>query len=104
MSGSFLTDDLSLVFSTGDFSVAGTYTPSGGSPVTVNGIFDDEDIEVDQGDGGMVLQRSAKFTCSSSDVTSVAEDDAFTINSVSYTVAFFKDDGTGVVEIYLEIV
>ncbi len=104
MSGSFLTDDLSSVFYTGDFSIVGTYTPSGGSPASVNGIFDDEDLEVDAGDGSLVLQRSAKFTCSSGDVTGIAEGDAFTIAAVSYTVAYFKDDGTGVVEIYLEVV
>jgi len=104
VTGSFITDDLSVVFGTADFSLAVTYTAAGGSPTTVNGIFDDEDIEVDAGDGSVMLQASAKFTCASGDVTGIAEDDAFTIASVSYTVAYVKDDGTGVVEIFLEVV
>jgi hypothetical protein len=103
MVGSFITDDISSLLGTDDFSMSTTYTPVGGSPTTVAGVFDDEDVEVDQNDSRFI-QRSAKFTCASASVTGLVKGDAFTINAVSYTVAFFKDDGTGVVEIYMELV
>jgi hypothetical protein len=104
VSGSFLTDDLSTVFDTVDFSVVGTYTPDGGSATSINGIFDDEDLEVDVGEGSLILQRSAKFTCASGDVIGIAEGDALTVASVDYIITYFKDDGTGVTETYLEVV
>ena len=103
MVGSFLTDDIAALTDTGDFALSVTYTPSGGSPTAVAGIFDDEDVDVDDGNSRFI-QRSAKFTCASALVTGLAKGDAFTIAAVGYTVAFFKDDGTGVIEIYMELV
>ena len=34
------TEDLTVFFNTDDFAIAATYTPNGGSPSTVNVIFD----------------------------------------------------------------
>ena len=82
MSAGFLTDDISTVFATVDFAVTGTFTPAGGSAVSVTGIFDDEDLQIDVGDGTSMLQHSARFTCPSSDVTGVREGDAMTVQSV----------------------
>lgn len=103
MSGAFLTEDLSVVFSASDFAVTATYTPVGGSASSVMGIFDDEDIEVDTGEG-VILQHSARFTCASDDVTGVSEDDTIVIGGKNYRVAYTKDNGTGVVELILEAV
>jgi hypothetical protein len=36
-----------VFFDTDDFATASSYTPSGGSASTVNGIFDNEFFEVD---------------------------------------------------------
>jgi len=138
MVGSFIETDLASIFETAVFAVQMLYTPSGGSPVLVTGVFDDEDVEVDHGDSSFI-QRSAKLTCPSSSVTGIAVNDVFqqldfddeglisssttvvvdlgfitatagssedygTVSDVGYgyTVAFIKDDGTGVVEIYME--
>ena len=38
-----------IFFDVDDFGVAATYTASGGSPATVNGIFDNEFFEVEAG-------------------------------------------------------
>jgi hypothetical protein len=103
MSGAFLTGDLTALFDTDAFADTATYTPSGGSASTIYGILDDEDLELEMGDGRRVLQASAKFTCASSDVTGVAEGDALTVGGSDYTVAYSKDDGTGVIELYLEV-
>ena len=104
MSAGFLTDDISAVFDATDFAVTGTFTPVGGMITSVTGIFDDEDLQIDMGDGTSMLQHSARFTCSSSDVTGVREGDSLVVSGVSYRVEYVKDDGTGVIEMYLETV
>lgn len=104
MSASFLTSDLSAIFAVADFSVAATYTKADTSTSTVNGIFDDEDLEVDAGDGSVVLQRSAKFTCASADVSGVVEDEGMTIGGKEYTISYVKNDGTGTIELFLQYV
>ncbi len=96
-----LTDDLDTIFSTDDFAIDVTFTPAGGSAVTINGIFDDEDVEVEQGDE-MVIIHQTKLTCPKSYVLGVANGDAITANSVAYTVRFIKDDGWDVYELFLE--
>ena len=40
-----MTEDFDNFFSLDDFAVEVTYTPEGGSPSTILGIFDDEFIE-----------------------------------------------------------
>lgn len=96
-----IADDLSDIFSTDDFAVTATFTPSGGSAVSVDGIFDDGDVEADGGDG-VVWVHETKFTCTLSLVSGVADGDALVVNSTNYTVRYVKDDGTGVVELFLE--
>ena len=44
-------DDRAVFVDVDDFGSAATYTPSGGSASTVNGIFDNDFIEVDAGGG-----------------------------------------------------
>jgi len=85
-----------------DFGTAATYTPSGGSAATVNGIFDNEFIEVDAGGGVGVALVQPRFHCRTADVSSAAEGDAITIDSVAYTVRIVQDDGTGMTVLILE--
>lgn len=85
-----------------DFGTAATYTPSGGSAATVNGIFDNEFIEVDAGGGVGVALNQPRFHCRTADVSSAAEGDAITIGGVAHTVRIVQDDGTGMTVLILE--
>jgi len=85
-----------------DFGVAASYTPSGGVAATVNGIFDNEFIEVDAGGGIGIAMQQPRFHCRTADVSSAAEGDAITISGTAYTVRIVQDDGTGMTVFVLE--
>jgi len=91
-----------IFFDVDDFGVAATYTASGGSPTTINGIFDNEFFEVEAGGTVAVAMEQPRFTCRTSDVSSAAEGDAITINSIDYTIRVVQVDGTGVTVLVLE--
>ena len=97
---SAIADDLATILSTDDFGEVATYTPSGGSASSVTGIFDDEDIEVGDGEVSRLVHQT-KFQCKSTDVTGIAEGDALVVRTVAYTIEYFKDDGTGVIDLFL---
>jgi hypothetical protein len=69
---------------------------------TIPGIFDNEDIEEQLGEGGVVLVPQAMFTCALSKVPDLKKDDYLTIRGRKWTIMFWKRDGAGVVEIFLE--
>jgi len=94
--------ELAIFFGADDFGVAATYTPSGGSPVTVNGIFDNEFFEVEAGGEVAVAMEQPRFACRTADVSSAAEGDSISINSIAYTVRVVQSDGTGVTVLVLE--
>jgi len=94
--------DRAIFFSTTDFASAATYTPTGGSAATVNGIFDNGYSEVDMGGQVAVASTDPQFTCATSDVSGAAEGDALTVSSVDYTVRRVEPDGTGVTVLFLE--
>ena len=97
MAGSFLTDDLSAILSVADFAVTATWLEQ---QTTIDGIFDDGEVEVERGDGQKHLIRATRFKTQVSH--GVADDDTLTINSQIFTVAFQQDDGHGLVTLYLE--
>lgn len=91
-----------IFFGTGDFGVAATYTPAGGSATTVNGIFDHAAAEADAGGSVSVIVEQPRFVCATSSLPSVAEGDAIVIEAVSYVVRVVFDDGTGTTQLFLE--
>ena len=91
-----------IFFSTNDFGDAASYTPQGGSAITINGIFDDETLEVEAGGEVAVAMEQPEFTCRTSDVSSAAEGDTININSQNYTIRVVRNDGTGVTVLVLE--
>lgn len=97
MAGSFLTDDLSAMLSVADFAIEATWLER---QTTINGIFDDGEIEVDRGDGQMHMIHATRFKTKSSH--GVADGDTLTLNSLIFTVAFQQDDGQGFVTLHLE--
>ena len=94
--------DRAIFFDVDDFGAAATYTPDGGAASTVNGIFDNDFIEVDAGGGVGVALQQPRFQCRTADVSSAAEGDAIVISSVNYTVRIVQDDGTGMTTLVLE--
>ena len=79
--------DLSEFFDTDEFGLAASYTVTGGSATTVNGVFDEGHVAVDVGGQVQVANVAPQFQCATSDVSSADKSDAITVNSVAYTVA-----------------
>lgn len=95
-------DDRAIFVGTDDFGVAATYTPSGGAGVSINGIFDNDFIEIDAGGGVGVAMQQPRFHCRTADVSSAAEGDALVVDSVNYIIRIVQDDGTGMTMLVLE--
>ena len=91
-----------IFFDADDFGVAATFTPSGGSASTVNGIFDKDYIAVDAGGSVPVALEEPKFICKTSDVSTAAEGDSLVIDAVNYTVKVVESDGQGVTTLIIE--
>ena len=92
-----------VFFDTDDFATASSYTPSGGSASTVNGIFDNEFFEVDPMTGLGVVSAQPRFLCATADLPGAAAGgDAITISAVAYTVRVIQAEGTGVTTLVLE--
>lgn len=96
-------DDRSYFVAVDDFGVAATYTPAGGSASTVNGVFDNDFVEVDTGGSVTFAQQQATFMCRTADVSSAAEGDAITISGENYIVRIVQADGTGMTNLILEL-
>ena len=60
-----------VFFDTDDFATASSYTPTGGSASTVNGIFDNEFFEVDPLSGVGVVSAQPRFICATADLPAV---------------------------------
>ena len=96
-------DDRSYFVAVDDFGVAATYTPAGGSASTVNGVFDNDFVEVDTGGSVTFAQQQATFMCRTADVSSAAEGDAITISGENYIIRIVQPDGTGMTNLILEL-
>jgi len=95
-------DDRAIFFGTDDFGSAATYTPSGGSASTVNGIFDNEIVEIEAGGSVTMAVRQPRFLCRTADISAAADGDALTVNSTAYTIRVVDHDGTGMTTLELE--
>lgn len=97
MAGSFLTDDLSIFTASSDFGEAVLWK---GHPITA--IFDDADTAVTTDSGDVVILAQPMITVSRGLVIGLAHGDMVRARNKDYTVSHWMDDGTGLVEIYLE--
>tara|TARA_Y100000310_G_scaffold115431_3_gene113978 strand:- start:640 stop:960 length:321 start_codon:yes stop_codon:yes gene_type:complete len=97
-----LETDLDAVFASSDFGEADGAVRNGDTANPILGIFDDEDVESQNGEGMTVLIPQVTFTCASSKVPDPVEGDTFLIRSVLYTLRFWKDDGVGTIELFFE--
>ena len=95
-----LTDDLTAVFAASDFGEACGTVLFRGDPVT-GAIFDDEDVEIQTGEGAAEIGHQCVLSGPSSQFPDIAENDPVTVRGVAYKVKFWMDDGTGVIEIHM---
>lgn len=98
MPGQFLTDDLSVLFASSEFGEA-TATYQGNAVI---GIFDDEDVEVQMGEGVAEIVPQPTFTGRSADFSGIARQQTMVIRSETFRIKNWKVDGTGVIEVFLE--
>jgi hypothetical protein len=70
--------------------------------VIPDGIFDDADIDVSLGEGTAQIVPQPTFTCASAQLSNIADGQTMIIRGQSFLVKNWKNDGTGVTQIYLE--
>jgi hypothetical protein len=93
--------DRAVFFDVDDFGVAATYR-RGVTNSTVNGIFDNEFVQVTVGE---VPYDSTEpvFVCQTSSLpTGYTVGDRLTVSGVYYTIREFQPDGTGMHKLRLE--
>ena len=84
-----------------DFGVDATYTPDGGSPSTIKTIFLNEYYSVDAGSVGMEMTQPIAVI-RTADAPSLAHNDTFVIETITYKAVNVRPDGTGMTEVALE--
>lgn len=98
---SCLETDLRTIFGSSDFGeLSGSVTWKG--QVIESGIFDDEDVQIELGEGVGEIAHQASFTGASADFPGIADGDVVTVSGDNFTVKNWIDDGTGVITIMLE--
>ena len=90
--------DRAIFFDVDDFGVAATFSGS-----TVNGIFDNDFIEVETGAGVGIALQQPRFLCRTADISAAVEGDTITISGTAYTIRIVQDDGTGITTLVLEL-
>lgn len=97
------TDDvLGFFFSTNDFGTEATYTPLGGSSMSLVGIFDNPYLAADAGGIVEFNATSPTFMATTKSLLGVSYGDEIEINSVTYMVREVMPDGTGMTTLALE--
>jgi len=94
--------DILDFFGVDDFADTATYTPVGGSAVSVNGIFDEPQASRNATELLDVTIPSPQFVCRTADVPAAADGDQIIIRAIAYTVRVVLTDGTGVSTLILE--
>lgn len=89
-------------FSTDDFAVVATYTPSGGQPKSINVIYDN-DYVASLMEGIEVENTSPAVLCKTSDILNVKHGDTLVVNSITYKIIEVKPDGTGITTLILSL-
>ena len=95
-------EDFDQFFATTEHAIAASYTPSGLSERSINVLFQNEYFEIDSGTVG-VEGRQSLLVAKASDIVGTGHGDKFTISSQKYNVVTVRPDGTGMVELVLEL-
>lgn len=80
-----------------------TYTPQGGDPVTISGIFDDKVYIIDPGTGTRILSKTCLLEVQLSvfDIRP-KQFDSVIVRSVTYNVLEVDQDGAGAATLHLQ--
>ena len=89
--------DLTIMLSPDEHGVNVTFEGA-----IIKGIFDNETVPGDAGGIVPVHEEQPRFTCRTTDVSSIAFGNTMIINSINYKVRAFIHDGTGVTDVQLE--
>ena len=92
----------SVFFDTDDYGQEATYTPTGGSASTINGILDKESEDIEGGGEIGVIYSVTTFTCRTADVSSSAFGDSLATGGTTYTVRKVEPDGNGITVLTIE--
>lgn len=87
-------EDRLVFLNTAEFGIEVTLFPNTQNETVIQGIFDAEHFEIDNG-LSVISSAEPQLHVRTEDVTSVTQDSALTANGVSYTVADVQPDGTG---------
>lgn len=85
----------------GDFGVSVEIRPSSGAPFTVQAVYDDEHLVVDQLTESGLSTSDPKILCRSSDVAAVEQDWVVVISGREFDVTDVQSDGTGMTSLEL---
>ncbi len=87
-----------------DFGAAVSWTPAGGAPAGLTGLFDNAThLQSRYADDLPVVATEATLTIRASDLPAgAALDDAVSVGGVAYLVRSIMPDGTGLVAVHLE--
>ena len=95
-------DDRAIFVGIDDFGISVVYQDYLGNITNVNGIFDNEFIEVDAGGGvGYALQQP-RFICRTADVPNAKEGEILQPNGTDHFIRVVQNDGTGMTTLVLE--
>ena len=96
-----LDTDLTAVFSANDFGeTLGTVMIN--AVVVGQCFFDDEDMEVQTGEGVSQIVHAAYVTAPTAQLPVLAQGQPAVVRGLSYLVQYWMDDGNGVTRVYLE--
>lgn len=90
---------------TDEFAATATYTPAaGGGSTTVQGIFDNDFLQVDTPGGeSSVATLAPRFVCRTADLSGGgAFGDTLVISGTTYKARVIQPDGTGMTTLWLE--
>lgn len=87
-------------FDTGDFAVVATYTPAGGSPVSIKVVFDSP-FAITELEGIQYQNTDPVAHCRTVDVANATEEATLVIEGVTYKVKEVQPDGGGVTNLVL---
>lgn len=98
MPGSFLKDDLAVMFASSEFGEAdATYQGN-----VVMGIFDDEDVEIQMGEGVSEIVPQPVFTGRVDDFAGIARGHTMVVRGETFRIKNWKVDGVEMIEVFLE--
>ena len=95
------TENYTEFFNTDDFADVAVYTEDGGSPVNINGIFDDDYLLEDGGSVGFASSVPV-FQCPTSNVSTAAPNDTLTVLGIDYNITQVRPGDRGITFLILQ--